>query len=267
MTAPQLTPVFFGAGDHQLFGIYHAPTGAMIRDAGVVLCYPSPQEYSQMHWAFQKLAVMLADAGLHVLRFDYFGTGDSFGGESDGTLAQWTEDVALAAQELRDLSGVRRISLVGMRVGAALAMRASASGLRVRDLVLWDPVVRGVPYVSHLDDVEGYRLRLLRYPEPDERVAGELLGHAFTDRMRTDTCAIDLLTEPFGRVDRLLIVAPTLTDDQLALHRRAESEGLHATASAVADPTLYIGRASTSDTVLSHAVPIAITAFLSRSGG
>ena len=120
----QIVPTLFGTGARQLFGIYHAPDGAVVRDAGVVLCHPAPQDYSQTYWAMHKLASMLAGAGFHVLRFDYSGTGDSSGSAAEVTLGVWQDDILAAVAELQDMSGARRVSLAGMRLGAALAMRA-----------------------------------------------------------------------------------------------------------------------------------------------
>jgi uncharacterized protein len=262
----RLVPNFFGDQSRQLLGIYHAPDPDTARDAGVVLCYPAPQEYSQSHWAFQKLATMLASAGLHVLRFDYFATGDSYGRADEGTLVQWSADIEAAAQELRDVAGIRRVSLVGMRLGAVLANRAVVSGLRVRDLVLWDPVVNGQRYVSELDTVEQIRLRQLKYPEPDQAVAGELMGHAFRPAMRVATSAVNFLVEPIGSVDRVLIVSSEADASQQALLERYTADGVTATMRIVDDPKFYRGTQHPSDSILSHNIPVAITTFLSRSG-
>jgi uncharacterized protein len=261
----EIVPLFFGPGARQLFGVYHAPNGVSVRDAGVVLCYPAPQEYSQAHWAFQKLAGLLADAGLHVLRFDYSCTGDSWGESADGTLDTWTADIAAAVAQLREIAGIRRVALVGMRVGAALALRAVAAGLRIRDLVLWEPVIHGAAYLDQLESVEDRRLRLLHFPEPDTRVAGELLGYAFGATMRSATAAIDLTKEPVGSPDRVLIVTARETADQRALNTRLHAAGIHAQVQPLHDRELYVGGGHPNDALLSHAIPVAITAFLTRS--
>ena len=263
--ATHTVPNFFGAAERQLFGIYHAPEGDTIRDAGVVLCHPAPQEYSQTYWAYHKLAGMLASAGFHVLRFDYSCTGDSAGDSSDASLAHWVTDIGTAVEELRDIAGIRRISLVGMRLGAALAVRATAAGVRVRDVVLWDPVTSGSTYLAEIDAVEDHRLRLLNFPEPDARVADELMGYPFPPAMRRETAAIDLCREAFGRIDRLLVVDARREVCHESLVAHAVATGIEAAVTLVDDPVLYAGDGHPSDTLLSHTVPVAITAFLSHT--
>ncbi len=72
-------PLFFGDPARQLFGVYHPAAEGNAAERAVVLCAPSPQEYMPTHWAYRRLAALLAKAGVHVLRFDYFGMGDSAG--------------------------------------------------------------------------------------------------------------------------------------------------------------------------------------------
>lgn len=263
MSPAEIIPLFFPSRDSQVFGVYHAPSGAELRSEGVVLCYPAPQEYAQVHWAFQKLAKMLSAVGLHVLRFDYSATGDSYGASSEATLDAWVTDVNAAVEALRDLAGIRRVSLVGMRMGAVLAMRAIAQGLKVKSAVLWDPVVVGVDYVRYLDAAEDLRLRLLFFPESKVRVDGELMGYAFPDSLRTETARIDLLHEAIGRVERVMVIGARFTEAQIALQRRLEAEGIRVTTARVDDPALYDDGRHPRDTVLSHNIPVTITEYLS----
>ena len=70
-----MKPFFFGPSAQPRFGLLHPPAGERARRAGVLLCYPGVQEYNISHWAFRKLAGLLARAGFPVLRFDWAGTG------------------------------------------------------------------------------------------------------------------------------------------------------------------------------------------------
>jgi alpha/beta superfamily hydrolase len=120
-----MNPIFFGPSERQLYGVYHPPRGAP-RDLGVLLCYPAPQEYMRTHWAMRRLATLLSQRGFHVLRFDYYATGDSAGESSEAALGTWSRDIGLAASELRDVAGVGTVSAVGLRLGATLAAQATA---------------------------------------------------------------------------------------------------------------------------------------------
>lgn len=146
---------FFGARQ-QLFGALHRPQRLRPRSTAVLLCNPFGEEASRAHRMLRVLATQLERSGYAVLRFDYSGTGDSLGEGREATVDAWVGDVVLAAERLRTASGVARIAAVGLRFGATLAALASTRGeLRLRHLVLWDPVVDGAAYLREL--VEQHR--------------------------------------------------------------------------------------------------------------
>jgi pimeloyl-ACP methyl ester carboxylesterase len=92
----------------------------------------------------RQLAVRLSQSGHHVLRFDYYGTGDSLGAERDGDVASWRDDIETAVTELKDMTGVAKVSLVGLRLGANLAAEVSARHPDdIDSLVLWEPLPAG----------------------------------------------------------------------------------------------------------------------------
>ncbi len=177
------------------------------------------------HWAFRRLAALLAGAGVHVLRFDYFGTGDSAGSSDEGTLAAWIDDIALAERTLRELSNASRSSLVGYRLGAVLAWRACRIlATRPRDLVLWEPVVRGANYLEELHAVERKRASRLLYFPHLRRPALELAGHPLTPSQRLATEATDLVSEELPRATRVHMYLSRETADSRALSSRLARE-------------------------------------------
>ena len=144
-----MTPMFFGNSNAPLFGVLHEASSEQVRDHGVLLCPPIGQEYVRSHWAMRQVALALARVGFACLRFDWYGVGDSSGELRQASIARWHSDAAAAAQELRDLSGVPRISVVGLRLGAAIAL-STAGQIKPSRLVLWDPVLDGSAYVGDL---------------------------------------------------------------------------------------------------------------------
>ncbi len=141
---------YFGSSEKPLLGVHHPPQVAGGPARGAVLCNPVGQEYMRAHRALRLLASELTRRGFHVLRFDYFATGDSGGDSEEGTLAQWSADVATAVEELEENANLASVSLVGLRLGAALASLAAERRDDVERLVLWDPVVRGADYRREL---------------------------------------------------------------------------------------------------------------------
>jgi pimeloyl-ACP methyl ester carboxylesterase len=155
------------------------------------------------HWAFRKLAALLARDGFHVLRFDYYGTGDSAGDSHEGSAAVWVDNIREAASELRDIASVREISIVGMRLGATLATRAAGEGLSVRNLVLWDPAVDGKSHVRELRRLERVKYGLTR--QGPRITPHELLGYPFPAERKADLEQLAIATRLSAQRVRIFV--------------------------------------------------------------
>jgi alpha-beta hydrolase superfamily lysophospholipase len=220
----------FGDPDRPLFGVYQPPLGPAPAQAAVLLCHPVGQEYGRAHWAVRRLANKLAMSGFHAFRFDYSCTGDSAGACADADVKQWVEDVRTAADELLAMSGVSALCVVGLRLGAALAVTALADGNPpVRDLVLWDPVVSGGAYLAELEAVHRAKTEALRaadvYPRREQENADELMGFPWTPAMRRAVEDINLLRAPAPATARVLLVASEERSDIAALLGRWTAAG------------------------------------------
>lgn len=188
---PPLQPFHFGSPQRRLFGIWHPPAAQAIGQAAVLLCNPFGQEALRAHRMLRVLADRLARAGHAVLRFDYFGTGDSMGHDLDADLDGWLEDVRTADRELQARSGAAGTAWIGMRLGATLASAAASMPPdHLRRLVLWDPILDGARY---LDDLRRSRAATLERafdlpPSPSPpQVVGDVedaIGFALSRRFR-----------------------------------------------------------------------------------
>src|SRR5260221_4633500 len=127
MSSAQKTLLFyFRSSDKPLFGCYHEPSASRLRSCGILICQPIGHEYVNAHRALRQLAVRLAEAGFPVLRFDYYGCGDSSGNTEDASILQWSADISAAISELRRRTGLFRVCMVGLRLGGALATLVAA---------------------------------------------------------------------------------------------------------------------------------------------
>lgn len=208
-----MTPFFFGKEGEQLFGIYYEPGGAA-RGEAALMCYPFGHEYMRSHMAFRQLASSLAAEGLHVLRFDYFGTGDSAGEGRDTDLARWRRDIALAAAELREISGAAKLTVIGLRLGALLAAASLADGLEADHLVLWDPVESGSSFLSEMEALLKEKVACPHFPRKSVPAVAhpEIYGTEVPQRLLDQLAALDLKSLKFSIEAASLI--STLPDEQ-----------------------------------------------------
>ncbi len=211
-----MNPLYFGTSQRPLFGVYHPPRSRTVRPVGIVLCYPMGQEYMRAHRAFRQLANLLSKAGFHVLRFDYSCTGDSGGDTEAADVARWVDDLGIAIDELKDTAGVTRVSLVGLRVGGAIAALSRESRLDVDRIVLWDPIVDGAAYVQSLLEAGG--------PSAHQAASrGETIGvqgFPLSAGLRAGLAGIDLHALPTKGTARLTVVVSEDRSEYGALRDR-----------------------------------------------
>jgi len=152
------TPFFFARQDARLFGLLHLPEGAA-KPLAFLMSHPFGEEKLWSHRVFVSCARALAARGHAVLRFDYFGAGDSSGMSAEASLDTHRKDLQAALAELqRRVPEIEQIGLIGLRLGATFAALLCESNARqpispsLRDapLVLWDPILDGDAYFQEL---------------------------------------------------------------------------------------------------------------------
>lgn len=143
---PPAQPLLLDADGRRLFSILHSPQGRA--RAGVLMCAPILHEYVRSYRLFALLGDALANHGVAALRFDYYGTGDSGGADTEFNLAGATTDAARALETLRRHIGNAPAIVLGIRAGAFPAARVAA---HARALWLWQPIRNGRTYLDALD--------------------------------------------------------------------------------------------------------------------
>jgi pimeloyl-ACP methyl ester carboxylesterase/acyl carrier protein len=211
---------YFGPSESALFGSYHPPQSATPMNRGVLLVYPMGQEYIRSHRAYLQLANRLARAGFPVMRFDFFGCGDSLGDHLEARVARWLDDIRTAIAELRQRSSTSRVDLVGLRLGGTLAALAAAGGTDVENLILWNPIVDGSEHREELNQLQREML-MHSYVDPkairDEPGITEIMGFPFASPLLEDLESIDLLANPPNADNRILLL-DSVRDDRLNLY-------------------------------------------------
>ena len=174
---------FIGKPESQLLTVYHPRRGKTHDNVrAMLICSPIGQEYIRTHWSLRLLANQLARKGVHVLRFDYSGVGDSAGSiEQIASLDQWISDIELAIDELKRISGAQTVSLLGQRFGATMAAEVAMYRADVNSLVCLEPVVDGTDYLDRLRAMHSQMLDLwvCKMETPNNDQFEEILGSQF----------------------------------------------------------------------------------------
>jgi uncharacterized protein len=204
-----MNPFYFGTHDRRLLGVYESARRSKGSRA-VVLCHPWGAEYIHAYRAMRQLAKMLTANGIHTLRFDYFGTGDSAGSTTAGDIRGWEIDIQSAIEELKETTGVSRVSLIGLRLGATLAANVAVQlDSLVNSLVLWDPIVSGTEYLTelHRSARRGWLLLKPAVARPrDEGGGHDIMGFPLTESVTEDIRRIDLPALAPALPQRTLVV-------------------------------------------------------------
>jgi len=171
---------------------------------GLLFCDPFAEEKKCAHRVMVEAARAFCAADLTCVRFDYRGTGDSPGEFGAATPEQWVEDILAAVAYARQEVGVPTLGLIGLRLGAALALQAAEATEDVDFLVLWEPVINGKQYLTQnlrrsfikamLTDEDKFDAGSVR--QAHEQDIFDFDGYPISAEMRRQIESLDLLAAP-----------------------------------------------------------------------
>jgi len=171
---------------------------------GLLFCDPFAEEKKCAHRVLVEAAREFCEADIGCVRFDYRGTGDSPGEFAEATPELWVEDILAAVAFMRQEVKVRTLGLLGLRLGAALALRAAEAGEQVDFLVLWEPIISGRQYLHQnlrrsmikamLTEAEAFDAGRVRQAQEDDFF--DFDGYPVSAEMRRQIEAVDLLADP-----------------------------------------------------------------------
>lgn len=176
---------YFGSPRRALLGLRHPPMA--LAQGAVLACPPLLQEGIRCQRALWSLSESLAAAGVDVLRFDWFGSGDSGGTSADIAVPGLVDDIASADAFMRSSTATSFRRLFALRSAALpLLVHASASRQPV-DVVLWAPVLDGRALVANWREQHRRQLHVTgRYlsrdmASGDDELLGFLVGRTLLD--------------------------------------------------------------------------------------
>ena len=152
---PDYTPEpirFINDQGHYLFGMYHSPAKRqLVKKTAIILISPGVKMRVAPHRLYNQMAEQFSANGFPVLRFDFWGVGDSEGECPEELLAdlygeiqvgRYVQDCQCAMQWLSGEKGIDRFVLGGLCGGAITGLLAGADDPRCVGLLsLGIPVI------------------------------------------------------------------------------------------------------------------------------
>lgn len=229
MTVFAMTPFFFGPMERRLSGVYHPPAPTQRTAQQVLLCQPFGQEAVRVQLLHRLLADQLARQGIHVMRFDYHGTGESAGADDDATLTGWCDDILTAHEELSRRTRAHSTTWLGSRLGGTLAMMASSQGKGTpQRIVLWEPILDGTSYLKELGQAHAQHSfsPFIHAERPAAQVKDEVLGFAVSETWVQQLQAVTAEQLNPTCAEACMHIASQEGPDTLGLAKRLQARGV-----------------------------------------
>ena len=251
-------PIYIPAGDTTIFGWLHHAARATIKNCVAIICPPLGYEYTHSHRSVRHLADHLAECGITALRFDYRGTGDSPGSDTDSDrVSGWQRDIEAAIDYAKQTTGCAAVCVVGIRLGATLAALV-AQQFAVNFLVLWNPCISGRRYLREMQAIAASAASVTG----EQHGVIESAGFAMTRATAEQIGKIDLLTQATAVGARTLIVNRDDMGEDPRLAEKLRAGGTHV--DAITLPGYAAMMAEPQFTIVPKAAIAGITRWLSE---
>jgi pimeloyl-ACP methyl ester carboxylesterase len=177
-------PFFFGTYEHELFGVYHSPKKFIKNSKNVILFSPIGHEYMRSYRILRILADKLSESGHHVLRFDWFGHGDSCGIFEECFFATWMQDIECAITKLMSITNRPDTFQVGFRLGASILLKHASKFSNSHKIILWEPVINGNGWITSIHTMNNAIFHSITTHHPKQYL--ELIGFLYSPNLLSD---------------------------------------------------------------------------------
>lgn len=228
---------FFGTS---LFGVWRQAPNS---ERAWVLIPPFGEEEKSARRTLTDIASLFHQRGESSLIFSFRGTGDSGGDLATTGLDEWRDDLTSAVEEAHRRMPDAQICLLGVRLGASLALQIAAERTDVAELVLIEPLLAGRSFLSQQMMRQKIRSQMTgegtdtTQPKVSSEVE-DLDGWALGKKMKLSLQALDLTKQGFAlkASTKIIQVGPK---SEVAPPLRALSERLGVTPQAVVAPPFW----------------------------
>lgn len=200
----------------RLFCLMHEPSHPL--KGAILYCNPPFEEHLHSYRTAVSFARYASRRGWGVMRFSYFGEGESDGIFEEATVSSRVADILAVAGDARRRFQTGLIHLVGLRLGATLALLASQHDQYIPGVVCWAPLLKVADYFHGLlrSNIASQLVHWKGVPLNKDALverlySGETInleGYEVGRGLYDEATAIDLTVSPLHSPSKLLILQP-----------------------------------------------------------
>jgi len=224
--------------EREVFALWRGVQGAQ---RAWVLAPPFAEEEKSARRVLTEVASLFERRGEASLLFSFRGQGDSGGDFAQMSLDDWRDDLASAIEEAKRRAPSATIGVLGVRLGASLALQVAARRDDVARLILIEPLLSGRSFLSQ--QLMRQKIRAGLTGSTSDTASGEapfddLDGWPLGAKMKSDFHALDLArdTPRFVGEVRVFQIGPKA---EVALPLRAFADELGAPVEAIVMPPFW----------------------------
>jgi exosortase A-associated hydrolase 1/exosortase A-associated hydrolase 2 len=140
-------PVLLDGTRGRLTGVLYAASPDVEFAGGVLVAPAFAEEMNRCRSMVSMAAARLSALGFETLVVDPYGTGDAAGEFGDADWSTWRADLRAALEWMRARDAACT-TILGVRLGAAMAAELAAADPTIRRLALWQPVLDGKSFFT-----------------------------------------------------------------------------------------------------------------------
>jgi len=202
-------------GDNIFF--WHHPPKENIKDTAVIIIGPIGPEYMPCHRSIRLLADKISQSGLHCIRYDPIGMGNSSGSLEDKHLwGKWSNTPKFIANYFREHLNVTKTILIGVRSGC-LVLSDVEKNMDIEAMIFWHPQTHGRKFLRGIQLLDS-----VLYQNNVNTISGMLEGggYPFTQDLQESIKEADLATKNFSDIPKALIINTNASENESKLSKR-----------------------------------------------
>lgn len=186
----------------EIFFWHHLPENN-VKNAAIIIISPIGPEYMSCHRSIKLLAEKIALSGIHCIRYDAIGMGNSSGNlEDPGIWDKWIDSPQKIRTYLKNQFNISEIIFIGLRSGCLILSEAIRTA-QIKTAVFWHPQIKGAAYIRSTQLLDSV---LYKKTHASETTTMEGGGYPISAELQNNIRDTTLSSEHYRYIENALII-------------------------------------------------------------